>query len=599
MAKLRHDRANVPSRVIFHLLASTMAQQAAKFVSEKHKPMNTQDLAYLHGVSVDYNQHSVGFLAHDGSESHSRPVLNGKTGSVIVSDDMTTISKFEIRNNIAMGSASQIYEVVEQGTSNQYAMKLLLPDAFAEREQKAILKHEFKVGKALDHPSIIKMHEFEQTRDHCFILMDYFRAPSLKSQATGNRTKAQSMFKKVAESMTLALQYMHENGWLHRDIKPDNILVNNTGEAKLIDFSLSSRTKKGVGKFLAGKAKSIQGTRTYIAPETLLKKQPTEQTDLYSLGVAFYEVLTGIPPFAGTSPNDLCIKHLSEKPAPPSFANDNITPEADMLILRMLAKKPAERHESMQELYQQLRTLKVWHSDPLQLAEEKRKEEEIEAAQSVDQRLDSRADAKRKAMGIAAPAKHKNKKKKILLKDVIAKEEKEKAGAGTQPATPAPAAQPPMQQPPQMYPPPQQQPMYPPQQQPMYPPQQQPMYMPPPQQPMYMPPAAQMPPGYPQQMPAPPQPPQQLPPQPLQPPQHQAPIPQPGAPPQMPPPVQPPAAPRPPAQQPVIVQPIIPRETQAPIGSPLRRAEAPKPVEKVQEVEELEEFTSLDDFIME
>ena len=292
-----------------------------------------------------------------------------------MSDGMTTISKFELHNCIATGTVSQVWEVVEQGTSKQFAMKLLLPEALTEKEQKAVLRHEFKVGKSLEHPNIIRFYELEVSRDHAFLLMDYFRAPSLKAQTASNLAQTQARFKTVSEAMTLALTYMHEKGWLHRDIKPENILLNNGGESRLIDFSLSSRAKKGMGKMLAGKAKSIKGTRTYIAPETLLKKQPTEQTDIYSLGITLYEVLTGAPPFAGTSPNELCIKHLSEKPVPPSVINPNVTPEADIVILKMLAKKPPDRQESMQELYSQFRTLKVWHSEPMELAEQKRKSE--------------------------------------------------------------------------------------------------------------------------------------------------------------------------------------------------------------------------------
>jgi serine/threonine protein kinase len=356
-----------------------------------------------------------------------------------MSENQNVVGGYELKNCVASGASTQIWEVVQQGTTTPLAMKLLLPDAFKDPDAKAVLKHEFKVGSTFEHPNLVRLHKLEVNRDHGFYIMDYFRAPSLKAQISANLAETQSRFKKIAEAVCQALVHMNEKGWLHRDIKPDNILVNKTGEVRVIDFSLSTKLATGLMKLLSGKQKAIMGTRTYIAPEIILKNPPTAQSDIYSLGVAFYEVVTGNPPFAGMSPSDLLKKHISESPAPPSLANPNVTPELDAVILRMLSKKPKDRYAEMREVMSALRNVKCFKEDPFELYERKVKEAKANESLSVDKRLDSRADADRVSRGIAAPAKPT--KGKRMTAPIGEMEAVKKIGAGKNVA-PAAQAQP-------------------------------------------------------------------------------------------------------------------------------------------------------------
>ena len=231
-----------------------------------------------------------------------------------MSENQNEVGGYELKNCVASGNSTQIWEVTQAGSTVPLAMKLLLPDSLKDPIAKNVLKHEFKVGMSFEHPAMIRYHKLEVNRDHGFFIMDYFRAPSLKSQILANLPETQSRLKKIVEAMCQAFVHMHEKGWLHRDIKPDNVLVNKTGEVRVIDFSLATRIKSGVMKLVAGKQKHIMGTRTYIAPEIILKRSPTPQTDIYSLGVTIYEIATGAPPFAGLNPSDLLTKHLGENP---------------------------------------------------------------------------------------------------------------------------------------------------------------------------------------------------------------------------------------------------------------------------------------------
>ncbi len=268
---------------------------------------------------------------------------------------------------VATGNSSEIYEVLEQSGGQPLCMKLLLPETLKNAAAKAVLKHEAKVGKGLDHPSIIKVHKISVTKKHGYMLMDLFRAPNIKTQIATDLVGLHTRFRKVFESLCLALGYMHEKGWVHRDIKPENILSNKVGELRLIDFSLSVRAAGGLGKLLGARTKAVQGTKTYIAPETLLKKSPSLQTDMYSLGITVFEMLTGFPPFRGTSPGELLRMHVQEKAPAVSFYNKNVTPEMDRLVDKLLVKKPANRPKNMEEVYSEFRALKIFKEDPKEL----------------------------------------------------------------------------------------------------------------------------------------------------------------------------------------------------------------------------------------
>ena len=366
---------------------------------------------------------------------------NRAGGDRLVSENQNVIGGYELKNCVATGKSTQIWEVTQAGSTVPLAMKLLLPDSLKDPVAKNVLKHEFKIGAALEHPTMIRYHKLEMNRDHGFFIMDYFRAPSLKTQITGNLPETQSRLKKIVEAMCQAFVHMNEKGLLHRDIKPDNVLVNKTGEVRVIDFSLASRIISGVMKLVSGKQKNIMGTRTYIAPEIILKKPPTPQSDIYSLGVTIYEIVTGAPPFAGLNPSDLLAKHLSESPTPTSVLNPNVSPELDALILKLLSKKPKDRPAEMREVMSLFRNVRGFVEDPAELSARKIKAAKDNASLGVDKRLDSRADADRVSRGLEAPAKPK--KSKRLTAPIGEMEVVKKAGAKS-PAAQTPSMMPQM-----------------------------------------------------------------------------------------------------------------------------------------------------------
>jgi serine/threonine-protein kinase len=426
-----------------------------------------------------------------------------------VAEDIV-IDEYTLLNHIATGSSTQVWEAIEKGGGDRhFALKLMLPEALADSEQRSVLKHEAKIAERFDHPNLIRTKKLVMNKKRAYIVMDYFKAPNLKMQLGADGVSLQIRVVRLFEQLCQALGYMHDQGWVHRDVKPDNILFNKASELRLIDFSLSTKAAGAMSKLIGGKEKVIQGTRTYISPETILKAPPSPQSDIYSLGVTLFEVLTGEPPFRGTSPDDLLKKHLTTAAPPPSAINDNVAPEMDRFVLKMLAKRPKDRYKNTHELLAEFRNIKPYKEDAAERDRRIKQEQEERYKHTLDKsgRLDSRADhlkqqllrenpdlAREEAEKKKKLAAEEAEKKKELAAKLARKAAKEKAAAeaaapAARPKAAAPAAAPaPMPAPrpaPQM-------PAYPPGY--GYPGQMPPGY-----------PAAGYPPGYPQ-MPGYPQP---------------------------------------------------------------------------------------------
>ena len=431
-----------------------------------------------------------------------------------MSDDELIDGMYKLVMCIATGGSSQVWECIEQASGRHLAMKLLKQDSPDFKEHKAGLKHESEVLKTLDHPLIIKFERYSASRDNTYMVMEHFRASNVKLQLKSDIRSVHVRTRTLFETVCQALSHVHSKGWVHRDVKPDNVLMNKVGEIRLVDYSLSSKEVKGFSKMIGGgKLKTIQGTRTYIAPETIRKQTPTFQTDLYSLGIMFFEVLTGRTPFQAPTPEELLKRHLRDEPANASEFNPNVTPEMDRIIFRLLKKKPADRPASVDEVLSELKRIRIFKEDVKELSASEKDDDNKSMDQLSEARLDSRADAKLSVMLHANPELAKqfaeDKKTKSAAKKseaakvtaaakVTTDREAVKAAGKAGTAAPPPQQMMPMMQQPMMMPPQMMpggfmpQPGYPQfPQQPQFPPQQ--FGMPPGMQPGGMPPG--MPPG--------------------------------------------------------------------------------------------------------
>src|SRR5262245_40972314 len=270
------------------------------------------------------------------------------------------------------GQTSQVWEVVEGPSGRHFAMKLLLPERVGDPEYRRLLIHEAHVGKQLAHPNVIKIVAFEASKTNPYFVMEFFPAGNLRLRITRKETefirdKGHSIIKQGATG----LAFMNAKGWVHRDVKPDNFLVNGAAELRIIDFALATRIqRKGLFGRLFRRKSLAMGTRSYMSPEQIRGEAVDGRADIYSFGATCYEITTGRPPCGGTTSHDLLSKHIGEKPVSPQAHNPDVTDQFAQLVLQMLQKKKQDRPKDFHEILMALRTMRVFKSETPQPATE-------------------------------------------------------------------------------------------------------------------------------------------------------------------------------------------------------------------------------------
>jgi len=281
------------------------------------------------------------------------------------------IGPYRLLNLIRSGKTCEVWEVINDSTGERLAIKLLAGEAANDRQEVAFLKHEALVGKGLDHPSVIKVYGFGATREAAYLAMELFPSPNLKQLIVQGvdalAPSAQETIRLAAEG----LAYFHSQGWVHRDIKPDNFLVKPGKGVKLIDFALAQKKKGALAKLFGGKSK-VQGTRSYMSPEQIRGLAVDQRSDVYSFGCMVHEMLGGKPPYTGVSTNDLLTKHLRAPIPPVQAANNNVSDSFAQLLRRTLAKRPEDRPASMDDFLSEMLTMQLFKVRPAALKPTKR-----------------------------------------------------------------------------------------------------------------------------------------------------------------------------------------------------------------------------------
>lgn len=273
------------------------------------------------------------------------------------------IGTYRLLNVIMTGQTSQVWEAMHDSSGTRYALKMLLTDFRRDREQIGYLKQEWEVGSKLKHPNVINLVDFSPKGESPYLVMEYFPWPNIKQYINAGVERFAFMLPQIIERAAMGLAYFNEQGWIHRDIKPDNYLLTDEGDVRLIDFALGMRPKKGLAKMFATKTK-VQGTRSYMSPEQIRGQLLDQRADVYSFGCTAYEMVTGKRPYTGVSANDLLMKHLKSAPPPADATNRNVTPEFTLLLQRMIAKKPEKRPESMTQFLTEFKAMRVFKEPP-------------------------------------------------------------------------------------------------------------------------------------------------------------------------------------------------------------------------------------------
>lgn len=275
-----------------------------------------------------------------------------------------TIGGYRLRKLLHTAQHTQVFEVVEPQSNRHFAMKILLPTAAGDSEQRAMLFHEAAVGKEMEHENVVNIVKVNKDAKTPHFVMEFFPAGSLRARLQ-SRDPADKQYlaenlKGLLKQVATGLAYMNSSGWLHRDIKPDNILADAKGHAKIIDFAIAQKIPSGFfGKLFHRKGKP-QGTPSYMSPEQIRSELLDTRADIYSFGATAYELACGRPPFRGSSMQDLLSKQLSSKPDPPKAHNPDLTDEFGMFVLKALAKDRDERYESFHEVLMALRNITIF-----------------------------------------------------------------------------------------------------------------------------------------------------------------------------------------------------------------------------------------------
>jgi serine/threonine protein kinase len=291
-----------------------------------------------------------------------------------VAGNRNFLGPFRTVRLIRAGQTCQVWEAVDERTKERVALKALQPEKRNDKTEIAYLKHEYVVANKFDHENIIRIDGFYTDRSVPFLAMEFNSGKNAKIQIRQNFEEILYFSKTIIETAAQGMSYLNHNGWLHCDIKPDNLLIAENGVTKVIDFAISQKIRKGISKFLGSRSKQTQGTRSYMSPEQIRGQRLSEESDIYSFGCTVFEILTKKPPFSASTPDELLMKHLRSSAPVASTINSNITAELSELIRAMMSKKKEKRPSSFDEflnLFRAIRPFRIAPKLPSQEEDEK------------------------------------------------------------------------------------------------------------------------------------------------------------------------------------------------------------------------------------
>ena len=262
----------------------------------------------------------------------------------------TFAERYQIIEELGKGGMGKVYKAQDTDLKEKVAIKLLRPEIASDKKTIERFRNELKFARKIRHKNVCQMYDLNKEKGAHYITMEYVDGKDLKSmiRMMGQLSSGKTIF--IAKQVCEGLIEAHRLGVVHRDLKPQNIMVDENGNARIMDFGIA-RFLKTRGITAAG---VMIGTPEYMSPEQVEGKEVDQRSDIYSLGVILYEMVTGRVPFEGDTPFTIGVKHKSEEPKDPKELNTQLPEDLNLVILRCLEKDKEKRYQSAGEVRAEL-----------------------------------------------------------------------------------------------------------------------------------------------------------------------------------------------------------------------------------------------------
>src|SRR5438552_4269586 len=270
------------------------------------------------------------------------------------------IGKYVVKRELGRGGMGAVYLAEQTGLGREVAIKELIPSAAADPIALKRFLQEAQVMARTSHPNLVQVYDMEQIQGANYIVLEFVRGKSLRDLLNRGAIALPQVFA-VMHGVLQALDYAHRHAIVHRDMKPEDVLISDEGDVKVADFGIARLTDDSGGPgSTATKTGTTVGTPQYMSPEQVAASKADGRSDLYSFGILFYELIVGQPPFTASEadgPFTLMAKHVQAPPKPPSVLKPGLDPPLEEVVLKSLSKRPEDRYQNGQEFDEAVSTV--------------------------------------------------------------------------------------------------------------------------------------------------------------------------------------------------------------------------------------------------